>query len=184
VTGALAAGERVWGFQITFFRAATAVAGAKRAASRRARCCSPMAPSPTWRRDGCATTSASRAAASASPRPRSATPRSPARLAPRAQRRHGREPLHGARSERQRRLRLRPRARRDAAGPAARRRRRLAQGPASRADEPLLQRAAARGARHARRSRVDRPVAGRAWLDHEWSDAYLDPGAAAGTGSA
>src|SRR6478672_9117295 len=28
VTGALAAGERVWGFQITFFRAATAVTGA------------------------------------------------------------------------------------------------------------------------------------------------------------
>ena len=29
VTGALAAGERVWGFQITFFRAATEVAGAE-----------------------------------------------------------------------------------------------------------------------------------------------------------
>jgi len=29
VTGALAAGERTWGFQITFFRAATAVAGAE-----------------------------------------------------------------------------------------------------------------------------------------------------------
>jgi len=29
VTGALAAGERLWGFQITFFRAATAIAGAQ-----------------------------------------------------------------------------------------------------------------------------------------------------------
>jgi predicted secreted hydrolase len=27
-------------------------------------------------------------------------------------------------------------------------------------------------------------VTGRAWLDHEWSDAYLDPARSAGTGSA
>ena len=63
----------------------------------------------------------------------------------------------GACGERQRRLRLRPRARGDAAGPAARRGRRLAQGPRARADSAAT--TASRSSTFAARSRskADRP---------------------------
>jgi Predicted secreted hydrolase len=40
LTGALDAGERTWGFQITFFRVPTSLVGAESAASPRARCSS------------------------------------------------------------------------------------------------------------------------------------------------
>ena len=128
------------------------------AASRRASCCSRMPRSPISSAAACATTSASRAAASASPQAaRRRHRRVAARLAARARAagggasRYARAPRATAPAS--------PSTSQldaDAAGAAARRRRRLAQGPAARADEPLLQRAAARGARHARARRPSR----------------------------
>ena len=177
-TGALAGRRRArWGFQITFFRAATGVGRAQpsrfaarqllfaHAARHRPRG-APPAPRPAHRaqrlrhRRGrasatptscCATGACARAAAAAQPLSRA--------------RRAATAPASPSTSRSRRRSRCCCKA------TAA-----LAQGPAARADEPLLQRAAARGRAARCASTADRaPVAGRAWLDHEWSDAYLEP---------
>ena len=177
VTGALAAGDARLGLPDHLLsRRDRHRRRGKRAASRRASCCSRMAPSPTSRRDACATTSASRAAASASPRPRSATPRSccatgasraaaaPARAAtPRAPR--ATAPASPSTSSSRRRSRCCCRAK-----AASRARARDAEQTSRYYSEPQL---AVRGTL----ALDGRPVAvtGRAWLDHEWSDAYLDP---------
>ena len=178
MTGALDAGDRTWGFQITFFRVPTSLRGAEASRFAAQQLLFAHAAVSDLAQGSCATTSASRAAASASPRRARPTPRRSRRLAADARRRRRREPLRRARDERERRLRVRSRARRDPARAPARRRRHVAQGAAPRAVQPLLQRGAARGARHARGRGRSFAVEGRAWLDHEWSDAYLDPAAA------
>ena len=63
--------------------------------------------------------------------------------------------------------------------------RRVAQGPAARADQPLLQRAAARGARHACASRAARPRSPAApGSTTNGATPICDPAPSAGTGSA
>ena len=74
------------------------------------------------------------------------------------------------------RLRAGARAARHPAAAAAGRGRLLAQGAGRSPGQPLLQRAAAGGARHAAAATARAlPVRGRAWLDHEWSDAAAAP---------
>ena len=159
VTGALAAGDTRVGLPDHLLSRRDRLSPATtRAASRRASCCSRTARSPTSRRDDCATTSASRAAASAIAE---AADRDTAlvlrdwRLARSGG--AGAQPLRRARGERQRRLRLRPRARGDAAGrccKATAASRARARGPSRRAATT-----ASRSSRCAARSRstVDRP---------------------------
>ena len=139
-----------YGVQITFFRNRPRVAEEqRRAASRRGNCCLRMPRSPIRDARACATTSAPRARASASPAPPQASTDvwiddwSLKRAAGR---------LSGA--DRGARFRLRPALRADAAAAAAGRCRLLAQGPGPAPVERLLQRAAARGQRPHRRRRA------------------------------
>ena len=168
-----------WGFQITFFRAATAIAGADASRFAARQLLFAHGAVTDLAHADCATTSASPAAASASPRLRSPTPRSSLRdWRLDAQRQCRREPLRGTRASDSAGFALRPRARGDAAASAARRGRLSRKGPRPEQSsryysEPQL---AVRGTLsiEGRRPRST----GRAWLDHEWSDAYMDPGAA------
>ena len=175
VTGALAAGERVWGFQITFFRAATAVAGAEASRFAARQLLFAHGAVTDLAADGCATTSASRAAASKS-RGRARRHRvRPARLAPCALGRNGRKPLHGARNVRQRRLRATT-SMLAATQPV------LPQGSQGLSRKgPLPEQAsyyysqpqlAVAGALSLQGRRFE--VTGKAWLDHEWSQEVLD----------
>ncbi len=179
VTGMLTAAARTWGFQITFFRAATGIVGADASAFRAGElvfahaAVTDLQDRRLLHDQRLARSGFGIAAAAAAD-----TARGAARLAPRARRgRRGPQPLSRPRRQRQRRLSLRPRARRQPAACCCRAR------AGSRARVPMprtsVATTASRSCACAARSRCTAAsplrVAGRAWLDHEWSDALLAP---------
>ncbi|HSC64192.1 MAG TPA: carotenoid 1,2-hydratase [Caldimonas sp.] len=178
VTGALAAGDRLWGFQITFFRAATGVAGddASRFAARQ-----------LLFAHGAVTDLAARRLRHDQRIARSGFGIAEASVADTALVLRDWRLL---RSEGAGASRYRARAASDSAG--------FAFDLALTATQPLLLQGedgvSRKGPRREQFSRYysepqldvrgtlaidgrSTEVAGKAWLDHEWSDAYLDPGA-------
>ena len=147
-------------------RAARTRTATTRASSPRGRSCSRTPRSPIRSAAGCCTTSARRAPASRSPHAETdAHRRLGRRLAPRARR----QPLPGAIAARDFELDFTLLANQlVAAGRAGFSRK----GQRPRRGELLLQPAAPQGARQAERQGR---ASGEAWLDHEWSSAYMAP---------